>query len=166
MKKEPSTRSSLDIKALLLSFLILFTLFLIDQWTKNIVLQSLSLGESRKVFESTPISFYITLVTNTGAAWGAFALSPHLLLVVRTIVVIVLSILWGKTCSLATKVLIATILGGALSNMLDFFLYGAVIDFLHFRFFDYTYPIFNLADSAIFIGTVGLLWRIAKKKEK
>lgn len=165
MKKEAVRPSKINKKAFLFSFFLLFGLFVLDQITKNIALHYLALGESKTLFETKPFSFFFTLVTNTGAAWGAFALSPKLLLSVRIVVVITLSIFWSKINSLSSKLLITTIIAGALANMLDFFLYGAVIDFLHFRFWEYNYPIFNVADSAIFIGTLGLMWRLLKKKE-
>ncbi len=51
---------------------------------------------------------------------------------------------------------LATILGGALGNFLDRALYGEVVDFLQFNFGSYTFPIFNIADTAITVG-VGLI---------
>lgn len=44
------------------------------------------------------------------------------------------------------------ILGGAIGNFLDRALYGEVVDFLQFNFGNWTFPIFNLADSGICIG--------------
>jgi signal peptidase II len=46
------------------------------------------------------------------------------------------------------------ILGGALGNAWDRIYYGAVIDFIDFHLFKYHWPSFNVADSAIFIGTL------------
>jgi signal peptidase II len=48
------------------------------------------------------------------------------------------------------------ILGGAVGNFLDRAIFGEVVDFLQFNFGEYTFPIFNLADSAI-VGGVALV---------
>jgi len=50
------------------------------------------------------------------------------------------------------------ILGGALGNAWDRIEYGYVIDFLHFHLEDWHFAIFNVADSAICVGAVLLLW--------
>ncbi|MNP80416.1 Lipoprotein signal peptidase [compost metagenome] len=47
-------------------------------------------------------------------------------------------------------------LGGALGNFIDRVLAGEVVDFLQFNFGNYTFPIFNVADSCIVVG-VGLI---------
>jgi signal peptidase II len=52
---------------------------------------------------------------------------------------------------------LALALGGALSNALDRALYGAVADFFHFHWGDWSFYIFNLADTAISLGVVLLL---------
>lgn len=48
------------------------------------------------------------------------------------------------------------LLGGALGNGIDRFLTGEVVDFLDFRLIQF--PVFNVADIAINIGIIGLLW--------
>lgn len=50
------------------------------------------------------------------------------------------------------------ILGGAFGNICDRVVHGAVFDFLQFHLDRYYWPSFNLADSAIFVGVVFLLW--------
>ena len=52
----------------------------------------------------------------------------------------------------------AMIAGGALGNMIDRVRIGMVVDFLDFHWQDMHWPAFNLADSAIFIGVVFVLW--------
>lgn len=56
------------------------------------------------------------------------------------------------------------IIAGAVGNVADFFLYGHVVDMLHFVFWGYDFPIFNVADSAISIG-IGLLFVISWFKD-
>jgi signal peptidase II len=57
------------------------------------------------------------------------------------------------------------VLTGALGNALDYCLYGHVIDFLHFTFWGYSFPIFNIADSCIFLGVLMLILTPQKSKE-
>lgn len=49
---------------------------------------------------------------------------------------------------------LALILGGALGNVIDRVLYGKVIDFLSFHLGAWSFPAFNVADSAITIGAL------------
>ena len=53
---------------------------------------------------------------------------------------------------------LSLILGGAISNVIDRVLFGAVIDFLDFHVAGYHWPAFNVADSAITCGAVLLIW--------
>jgi len=51
----------------------------------------------------------------------------------------------------------ALILTGAVGNVLDYFVYGHVIDMLHFVLWTYDFPVFNIADSLITLGVAGLM---------
>ncbi len=53
---------------------------------------------------------------------------------------------------------LALILGGAIGNVIDRVRIGAVVDFLHFHAGGYSFPAFNLADAAITLGAVLLIW--------
>jgi signal peptidase II len=55
-------------------------------------------------------------------------------------------------------VAIAAVLGGAVGNLVDRILYGEVTDFLLFHWRGYYWPAFNVADSCITLGVLGLLW--------
>ena len=52
----------------------------------------------------------------------------------------------------------ALIIGGAAGNVYDRLVHGAVVDFLHFHYQAYSWPAFNLADAAITLGVVLMLW--------
>ena len=56
------------------------------------------------------------------------------------------------------------IVGGAIGNILDRIFRGAVFDFLHFHYHDYSFPIFNIADAFISIGAVILIYDYYKEK--
>jgi signal peptidase II len=58
------------------------------------------------------------------------------------------------------------VLGGALGNVFDRLRFGAVVDFLDFHAAGWHWPAFNVADSAIVVGVVLLLWQQLTHKEK
>lgn len=156
-------------KAIFSSLILLFVL-LVDQVTKALALAFLSSGMSCPIFETLMVSFSWTLVTNPGAAWGMWSFHPVFLFFVRLCIVTVLFLMWKRSRKKRICFFIALIIGGALSNILDWLRYGAVIDFIHVRFYTYSYPVFNIADCAIFIGTVGLLltysWKQTSLEER
>ena len=104
------------------------------------------------------IDFCIHHVTNRGAAWGLGGNLQNLLLVVRIAVIIGL-IVYLKVSSKAREyqIPLTMIAAGGLGNILDYFIYGHVVDMFHFIFWGYSYPVFNIADSSIFLGITWLL---------
>lgn len=104
------------------------------------------------------IEFSISHTTNTGAAWGAFADSQHLLLGVRILLItaLVTYIGWFNKHAAHTTPL-ALVATGAICNVVDFFFYGHVVDMLHFVLWGYDYPVFNVADVSIFCGITWIL---------
>ncbi|MAF34933.1 signal peptidase II [Candidatus Woesearchaeota archaeon] len=56
--------------------------------------------------------------------------------------------------------MLALVVGGAAGNILDRILYGGVIDFINLHF----WPVFNIADAAITVGVIGLIWDEFRKK--
>lgn len=99
------------------------------------------------------IDFSIVHLGNKGAAWGAFASLQHYLLYVRVAIIggLLTYLLFVKT-SAYRKFSLMLITIGALGNVVDFFIYGHVIDMFYFIFWGYSYPVFNIADSLIFVG--------------
>lgn len=61
---------------------------------------------------------------------------------------------------------LALLLAGAICNVIDCFIYGYVIDMIHFTFFGHSYGIFNLADTSIFLGVFGLLFTKQKRTSR
>jgi len=53
---------------------------------------------------------------------------------------------------------LAMVLGGAIGNVIDRVMIGAVVDFLDFHAFGWHWPAFNVADSAITCGAALLIW--------
>lgn len=99
------------------------------------------------------IEFSISHATNRGAAWGMFSEFQYYLLFFRILLVIGLILyflFYNKNTS--WYIPLALIIAGAAGNILDAFIYGHVVDMLHFVLWGYDFPVFNVADTAIFIG--------------
>jgi signal peptidase II len=104
------------------------------------------------------IEFSLVYTKNTGAAWGLFQEYQIALLVLRSVFVLGLFIyVFFYNKDRAYDWPFTLILAGAVGNILDYFLYGHVIDMFHFILWGYDYPVFNVADSAIFVGIVWLV---------
>lgn len=97
--------------------------------------------------------FDYVLVWNTGVSYGLLGGVPAWVLgLVIAAAMTALAIWWWRADSLLLRAGLASCLGGALSNALDRILYGAVADFFHFHWQDYSFYIFNIADAAITLG--------------
>lgn len=103
------------------------------------------------VFAAGGITFSLNYVINTGAAWGFLTGHAGLLFAVRTAIILALFLFVPK------RFPIWLVLTGALGNVIDYCLYGHVVDFFHLTFWGYSFPIFNVADSCITIGVLLLL---------
>ena len=103
------------------------------------------------------IDFSLEYVKNTGAAWGFLSsLQAYLLWGRCAIILALLGFLFFSSLSLARKAFLSWIVAGAFGNVLDFFIYGHVVDMFHFCFWGYSFAVFNIADSMIFCGVVAL----------
>jgi signal peptidase II len=105
----------------------------------------------------TPFFDYV-LVWNTGVSYGLFGDLPVWALgLVAAIAIVGLGIWWWRTSDTLVRFGLMLVIGGALSNALDRLLYGAVADFFHFHWQDWSFYIFNLADMAITAGVLLLI---------
>ncbi|MCP5469193.1 MAG: signal peptidase II [Chlamydiales bacterium] len=123
-------------------------------------------GEGIPIFQNfLGVDFFLGLTFNKGAAWGLFSNFNFLLILVRIAIVIALFIYLIRFCKNRALVFpFVLILTGAIGNILDFFLYGFVIDFFHFRFWGHSFPLFNVADALISIGVTILFFNLYFKK--
>ena len=139
-------------QTLILAGLMMFV-FGFDQYIKNAAQLNLSLNQPLPVI---PNVLQWTLTYNTGAAFSLFKQNPQLLTSLTGIIFLGLSIFsLIKKLTLQQSVCIGFILGGALGNLYDRLTLGKVVDFIDVTIINY--PIFNVADSFIFIGVVGLI---------
>ncbi len=134
-------------------------LLLADQLSKYWVLNSLKLPELGTVALLPFLNF--TMVWNEGISmslpvgdwigrWG---------LVILTALISLWLLNWLRTTVRKFEATaLAMILGGAIGNIIDRIQHGAVVDFVHLHVGGYNFYVFNLADSAISIGAVLLLF--------
>lgn len=135
-------------KIFLYSLLWLF----VDQTLKRVITVTVGLGKSLTVI---PSFFSLTYVRNTGAAWSILE-GNRLFLILVSIVAIVLVyyfMIKDKKIEKVEQIGYGILLGGILGNLLDRIIFGYVVDFLHFTFGSYNFPIFNIADIGIVLGT-------------
>ncbi|SFD59807.1 signal peptidase II [Paenibacillus catalpae] len=131
--------------------------FVLDFITKKIIAAQLEIGEQISVIGNF---FLITSHRNRGAAFGILQEQRVFFIIIT--VFIVSAIVWythasrnsGKAWLLTG---LGLVLGGAVGNFLDRAIAGEVVDFLMFNFGSYTFPIFNVADSAICVGVACIL---------
>jgi len=128
----------------------------LDQFSKNLLL--IWLAEKGGWIKLTGF-FNLVTVWNRGISFGFFQsgeIGRWLLVSFSSLVCLGLGIwLWRQTRPWPVLAL-AMVIGGALGNIIDRILRGAVADFFDFHVMSYHWPAFNLADSAITIG-VGML---------
>jgi signal peptidase II len=152
----------------LILFIVAGLTLALDQATKYVILQSLSLYQTITV---VPGFFNITHIHNPGGAFGFLAGQSQ---AVRSALFIIVSLmatgfilyLYVKTPRRYPLLMagLALIFGGALGNLSDRIRIGVVVDFLDFYISSAHWPAFNVADSAISIGMAVLLYHILIKK--
>lgn len=151
-----------------LSFIIGITLFIFDAVSKYLTqkhLSMISFSNSTYPYGGIGIfpnffgiEFSIIHLTNKGAAWGIFSNFQIPLLILRCVMITGLfGYLFFYNKNKSWEVPLTLIAVGALGNVADYFIYGHVVDMLHFVLWGYSFPAFNVADSAI---TIGVSWMI------
>ncbi|MBE0596512.1 MAG: signal peptidase II [Desulfuromonadales bacterium] len=143
----------------------------LDQATKLYIEATFLLHESVTVLENF---FHITHVRNKGAAFGFLADSSFRLPFFILVAIVALGgILWYlRTLREDQRLLqftLCLIFAGALGNLIDRIRLGEVIDFIDVHWYQYHWPAFNVADSAISVGVVLMLvdlWMEERKRKR
>lgn len=104
------------------------------------------------------------MVWNRGISYGLLPadgqLGRWLLIIFSVLAVIGFTIWLCRSSSLLLAVSLGLIIGGAVGNVIDRFLYGAVVDFVSLHYGGVYWYVFNLADAAIVVGAAGLLYQM------
>lgn len=106
------------------------------------------------------LSFEVTM--NRGIAWGLFHTESGLgFLLITAVILLVIGLMlwyaWQQIYLGRLAMAEVLVLAGAISNLMDRIIYSGVIDFIHFHFGTWSFPIFNLADVLIVIGAGWLM---------
>jgi signal peptidase II len=130
--------------------------YLLDRLTKYLAENFLA-GKEPVVL--IPRVVQLRYTTNSGGAFGLLAGQPWLFFGATVVVCAAIVVASSRLSSTASAVGLGLILGGALGNLTDRLIRGSgvsghVIDFIDFH----VWPVFNLADSAIVIGTLIVLF--------
>lgn len=151
-----TSRSGPDWRWLLASLAVV----VLDQASKAVIVSRFAL------FDRLPVLPFFDLVRlhNTGAAFSMLADAGGWQNLFFTAVAVGVSgvLLWWFRQVPRGRVLVplalALVIGGAIGNLIDRLLYGYVVDFVLLYWRDWSYPAFNVADSAITLGVAGLLY--------
>lgn len=141
----------------LLSLLLIVLDWLSKQWALSALVYQQSV-------EVVPGFWNWTLVHNTGAAFSFLAnaggwqqwLFSALAVIISAVCLVML--VRTPRADWRSALPLALIIGGALGNLIDRIRFGYVVDFVHWYWRDFHWPVFNIADSAI---TLAALWLIA-----
>jgi signal peptidase II len=133
---------------------------LADQLHKAWMLYVYDIGAKGTV-TLTPF-FDLVLVWNQGVSYGLLAQRTELgrwgLILFAFAAAIALVVWLARITSPLAAAAIGLIIGGAVGNAVDRILYGAVADFFSLHAFGFEWYVFNIADTAIVAGVVGLLY--------
>ena len=130
--------------------------FAVDQATKQLVVSSFELGERENVFFAIDLHY----VRNTGVAFGAFS-GGGVAITIGTIVALALLLVYFAVNAQRRHLWlpVGAVVGGATGNLVDRLREGAVIDFID----PIAWPAFNLADAAIVLGVLGVLYLVEER---
>lgn len=151
-----SSRRAGRIRDIILFFCFAAAIVLLDQKTKDIAARTLASEDIILI----PGVLRLTLVLNTGAAFGSFS-GKTAFLAFFTVFLLALCVwvYWriaGRSGVRMLKVTVVMIFSGGLGNFIDRAFRGAVTDFIYFEMIDF--PVFNTADCFVTVGALLLLF--------
>ena len=148
--------------AIVLSLIIIF----LDQLTKSYAINSLKGSPARVII---PNWLKFTYVENYGAAFGILKDRKMFFILITLLVVIIISFFlfrYYHKMNSFSKIGFSLLLAGAVGNLIDRIRFGYVVDFISVRLFNvYDYPVFNIADISIVLGTILIVILILFEKE-
>jgi signal peptidase II len=146
-------------KIIIISIIIL----IIDQISKIIISTFIPLNNSLNVIKNF---FKLTYVNNEGAAFSILTNQRILLIMISFLALaFIIKNLKEFKVNPRNNIAFGLLIGGICGNLIDRLFLGYVRDFLDFKIFNYNFPVFNISDSAIFIGVVLIIIAIIKGED-
>jgi signal peptidase II len=140
-------------------------MIVLDQLTKYLVMQHISYGQVTAIIPS----LNLTQTHNVGAAFSflssASGWQRWFFMGIASVISLFL-IRWLyqlPTKHHGTALGISLVIGGALGNLCDRIIHGYVIDFIQVYYRHWYWPDFNVADSAICVGAVIIIFSLMRK---
>jgi signal peptidase II len=131
-----------------------------DQATKAWILSFFAERGGDPVAMLTPF-FNLVLTGNRGVSFGLFntnaAMNTAVFTVLAAAIVVALIVWLSRAHNPLIRLALGLIIGGAIGNVIDRLMRGAVVDFLDFHVGDWHWYAFNVADAAICLGVAALL---------
>jgi len=148
--------------------------FILDRVTKILIETYMTTADS---YDLIPGFFSLVYAENRGMAFGLMAegdvewRSALLVGITALVLAFVIAMLWqrsstGMAASRLTRLGLSLVLGGAMGNLYDRLVKGAVTDFLDFYLGSYHWPAFNVADSALTVGVTLILFDMWRSRRK
>lgn len=151
-------------KNIFIFFLGAIVIIALDQITKSAITAGFVLHESYPVIDGL---FNLVYVMNPGAAFGFLAdASPTFRYIfftgitVAAVILIIFYLIKSNPRNLLLVGSLTLIFGGAVGNLIDRIRFGAVVDFLDVYIGTAHWPAFNVADSAITVGAILMIWEM------
>ncbi|MCX5848249.1 MAG: signal peptidase II [Deltaproteobacteria bacterium] len=146
------------------------TVIILDQITKAAIVAKFFLHESYAVIDGF---FNLVYVMNPGAAFGFLANTSEIFryfffigITSAIILLIIYYIVKSKSQNMLVLASLTLIFAGAVGNLIDRIRFGAVVDFLDVYVGTAHWPAFNVADSAISLGAMLMIWGMIVNREK
>jgi signal peptidase II len=141
----------------------------LDQGTKLLLLYVVHFADPGQHEIAVLPFFNLVMVWNPGVSYGLFPahgpVGTAILAFFSLAAVAALGYWLWNSSRLVLSIGLGLVIGGALGNLIDRLVYGKVADFFHFYVHDYNWYVFNVADCAITVGVVALLYDALLRSE-
>ena len=149
----------INLKKIIVNFIIILCIFLIDRLSKVYILKIATLQNILDIYVNPYLNFY--LIWNKGIAFGLLSFNDVFIynIVTSMIIIIIIIILIMLTKSEGfKKYSLLFVMGGSLGNLYDRIYYSAVPDFIDFHINNFHWFVFNVADIFITFGVICLIF--------
>ena len=142
-------------------FILTIVLVILDQLSKYAAIKYLKNQKPIVIIENF-LQFYY--VENRGAAFGILQGKRVLFLIITMAVVLVIGfyiVKYYNQMTPLTRISLATLMGGAIGNLIDRARFGYVVDFISVKLINrYDFPVFNLADICVVLSTFFIVYLV------